>query len=82
MNRKHKIRQMRKEIMRLGKITSIEVLKEPGLPKKKWGYCVRAEVCGNSISAADDSWYEAYKGCLEVARWAAENPYPEKIPWE
>lgn len=82
MNRKRKIRQMRKEIMRLGKITSIEVLKEPGLPKKKWGYCVRAEVCGNRISAPDDSWYEAYKGCLEAARWAAENPYPEKIPWE
>lgn len=72
MNRKRKIRQIRKEIMQLGKITSISVLKEPGQPKKEWGYCVRAEVNGYSISALDDSWYQAYKGCLEAAKVAME----------
>ena len=72
MNRKRKIRQIRKEIMRVGKITSISVLKESGQPKKEWGYCVRAEVNGYRISAPDDSWYQAYKGCLEAAKWAAE----------
>ena len=72
MNRKRKIRQIRKEIMRIGKITSIAVLKELGLPKKEWGYCVRAEVNGYRISASDDSWYQAYKGCFEAAKVAME----------
>jgi hypothetical protein len=76
MNRKRKIRQLRKEIMRLGTIESIEVLKEPGLPKKAWGYCVRVCVNGERVSAADDSWYEVYKGCLEWARWISAQNTP------
>lgn len=81
MNRKRKIRQMRKEIMRLGTIESIKVLKEPGMPKKEWGYIVHACVNGERISAIDDSWYEVYKVCLEAARWLSDKP-PEPIPWE
>lgn len=74
--RKRIIRRIRKNIMRLGKITCEEVLcrddSETMLPKKEWGYCVRAIVNGYRISAPDDSWYEAYKGCYFAAKWASE----------
>ena len=76
MNRKRKIRQMRKESMRIGTIESSEVLKESGMPKKKWGYVVHALVNGEHISAVDDSWYEAYIGCLECARWLSTQNTP------
>lgn len=76
MNRKRKIRQIRKNIMRLGKITRAEVLNKDDdgklYPKKEWGYCVGALVNGYTITAYDDSWYEAYKGCLWCAELAAK----------
>ena len=81
MNRKRKIRHLRKNIMKLGKITRIEVLKEDdGIiwPKKDWGYCVECVVNGYKITAPDDSWYQAYKGAYEAASWASEQePFKE-----
>lgn len=74
MTRKRKIRQMRREILRMGEIKDEWRLKEPGLPKKKWGFLVIAIVNGYIISAPDDRKYDAYKGCLEAARWAANQP--------
>lgn len=75
MNRKRRACQLRKNIMRLGTIIREEVLNkdedgniEPD--KKEWGYRVEAIVNGWHITAPDDSWYEAYKGCLECAEWA------------
>lgn len=70
MNRKRKIRQMRKDILRLGEITGERILREPGAPKKEWGYSLRAKVNGFTIYAPDDSKYEAYKACLDAAKWA------------
>ena len=62
--------------MRFGKITREEILNRDDdgklLPKKEWGYCVEAIVNGYQITAPDDSWYGAYQGCLEAAKWAAE----------
>ncbi len=82
MNRKSIMRRNRKEIMRLGRIIETEVLKrdEDGkiCPKEEWGYCVRAEVNGWRISSPDRNWYEAYVGCLEAARCAAEIGPPRK----
>lgn len=74
--RKRIARRIRKNIMRLGIITEEKVLNrdEDGklYPKKEWGYTVHAVVNGYRISAPDDSWYEAYKGCYFAARWASE----------
>lgn len=78
MNRKRKIRQMRKNLMRLGTIIREEVLNKDDngnlYPKKEWGYCVEAVVNGWTVTAPDDSWYEAYKGCLWASKWAAQQP--------
>ena len=74
--RKRIIRRIRKNIMRLGKITREEVLcrddSESLLPKKEWGYTVHATVNGYRICAPDDSWLGAYRGCYEAAKWASE----------
>ena len=52
-------------------------MKEPGLPRKEWGYCVEVNVNGYSICAPDDNWYGAWQGALAAAEWAAEQE-----PWE
>ena len=74
--RKRIARRIRKNIMRLGKITREEVLNRDDdgklYPKKECGYCVEATVNGYKLSAPDDSWYEAYKGCYFMAKWASE----------
>ena len=74
--RKRIARRIRKNIMRLGKIIEERVLNrdEDGklCPKKEWGYTVHAIVNGYKIYAPDDSWYQAYKGCYEAAKWASE----------
>lgn len=76
MNRKRKTRQIRKNLMRMGQITWVKVLNRDDdgkiYPKREWGYCVKISVNGYSITGADDSWYDAYKGALEAAKWAAE----------
>lgn len=71
--RKRIMRRVRKNIMQLGTIVREEVLNkdeegniEPD--KRKYGYCVEAVVNGWHICAPDDSWYMAYKGCLEAAK--------------
>ena len=70
------IRRMRKEIMKLGTITKVEVLNRDDegnkYPKNEWGYCVEAKVNGCTIASPDNSWYGAYQGALEAARWASE----------
>ena len=82
--RKRLIRQLRKNIMRLGTITREEILNKDDdgsiIPdKKEWGYCIECEVNGWHINAADDSWYEAYKGAYWCAKWAMEQPPREKV---
>lgn len=74
------IRRMRKMIMKLGTITRVEVIDKDidgnKLPKNQRGYVVEALVNGYKICAPDDSWYMAWKGCLEAAIWASEQePY-------
>ena len=83
--RKRIMRRVRKNIMRLGTITREEILNkdddgniEPD--KKKWGYCVEAIVNGWKITAPDDSWYEAYKGCLEAAKATMEMEPGHHVP--
>lgn len=73
------IRRNRKEIMKLGKITRVEVLNKDDdgsilYPKNRWGYCVELEVNGHRITAPNDNWYMAWKGALDAARWASEQP--------
>ena len=65
--------------MRIGTLISEEILNKDDdgniLPDKRdWGYSVRAIVNGWKITAPDDSWYNAYKGCLVAAKWAMEQP--------
>lgn len=77
MNRKRRAQQLRKNIMKLGTIVQEEILNKDDdgtiwPDKRDWGYCVRAVVNGWHISAPDDCWYEAYKGCLEAAKWAMD----------
>lgn len=74
--RKRIARRIRKNIMRLGKITEERVLNRDDdgrlYPRKEWGYCIEAIVNNYRITAPDDSWYEAYKGCYFAAKWASE----------
>ena len=70
---------MRKEIMKLGKITKVEVLNKDDdgkkYPNKKdWGYCIEATVNGYHICCPDRSWYEAWKAMLDCARWSMTEP--------
>jgi len=85
MNRKSVTRARRKEIMRLGRITEERWLSRDDdgtkYPKKDRGYTVHAEVNGYSIIAPDYNRFEAFKGMLEAARWAAEQKPFEK-PYE
>ena len=77
------IRRMRKNIMRLGKITKIETLNRDDdghlYPKREWEYSVKATVNGYRICSPNDNWYGAYQGCLECARWCSEQPPFEEI---
>jgi len=81
--RKRIIRRMRKEIMRLGTIISVEALKRDDdgtlCPKKDRGAYVEAIVNGWRICSADNNWYMAYKGCLEAAKMCAKK---EPGPWD
>lgn len=74
MNRKNKIHQMRKNIMRMGKIIKEE--------KHEEGYySIEVLVNGYHICSPDDSKYMAYKGCQFACKWAACMPEyhkPEK----
>ena len=78
MNRKSIIRARRKEIMKLGKITEERHLSRDDdgnkIPKRERGYTVHAIVGDWSIYAPDHSKFEAFKGMLDAAKWAAENP--------
>ena len=73
--RKRMMRRIRKNIMKLGKITSVHsyTRDEEGnkLPKNQRGYSVHAFVNGWNISAPDHTLYESYKGCLLCAKLAA-----------
>ena len=61
--------------MKLGTITKIKVLNRDDdgnlYPKKEWGYCVETKVNGHSIVSPDNTWYGAYQGAYEAAKWAA-----------
>ena len=74
--RKQMIRKFRKNIMKLGKITKVEVLNRDDdgnkYPKKEWGYFVEAIVNGWKICSPDRNWYESYKACADMARYAME----------
>lgn len=77
MNRKRKIRHMRKNIMRIGKIIHEEKLNKDDegkiiYPKKQWGYGIDILVNGHTICCGSDSKYGAYKGALFAAKWAME----------
>ena len=77
MNRKCRAKQIRKSILKMGTIIREEILNKDDdgtvIPnKKEWGYSVEAIVNGWRITAPDDCWYQAYKGCLEAAKWAME----------
>ena len=69
---------MRKEIMKLGKITWEGYLNrdESGVrvPRKEWGYSVHADINGYHICAPDHTPYEAYKAALDCARWCMTEP--------
>jgi len=69
--------------MRLGMITREEILSRDDdgkkYPKKDRGYAVFAIVNGQKIFSYDDSWYGAYQGCLEAAKWAAKEEPAGKV---
>lgn len=76
--RKRIIRRIRKNVMRLGKITRVKALNRDDdgtkWPKKDCGYVVDCIVNGWRITSVDDSWYGAWQGALECAKWASEKP--------
>ena len=63
--------QYRKMLMRIAKITRVEVLNrdDDGIlyPKKEWGYTVNFELCGKVGLCPDSNWYNAYKTAYETA---------------
>ena len=76
--RTNKLRKMRKNVMRMATRIEEVVLNRDDdgtlWPKKDRGVSVHAIVNGWSIAAPDKTWYEAYKGCLECAKWAMTQP--------
>lgn len=84
--RKRMMRRIRKNLMKLGKITSVIAYakdeKGNKLPKNERGYSVNALVNGWSISAPDDSLYESYKGCLYCAKLAVQGELGKGVQHE
>lgn len=70
------MKQLRKNLMRMGNIVREEFLNKDEygnkLPKRERGYSIKIIVNGHRIYAADTSAYEAYKGAIFAAKWATE----------
>ena len=81
MNRKSKIREMRKSIMRVGKVTRTELLNRDNdgklYPKKQQGYAIEVEINGYKICAYGNNEYDAWKGAMACKEVALERPHFE-----
>ncbi len=66
---KKRIRKIRKNILRNAMIENERYLKEPGLPKREWGYKIRVLVGGFKCDIYADRPYECYKDALDTVNW-------------